>query len=109
MQPGNGDTGILTLASASTFLTKWLIPRLPDFRKTAPNVTLSFSQHLGAFENMPTGGVAVAILYGHGGWSGVVSDYIAGKELVLIASPGLVNAEGLITAAKVSKSTLLNH
>ena len=108
MQSGNGDTGILTLASVPTFLTKWLIPRLPDFRKTAPSVTLSFSQHLGAFENMPTG-VDVAIRYGHGEWPGVVSDYIAGKEFVLIASPGLVNAEGLITAAQVSKSTLLHH
>ena len=108
MQSGNGDTGILTLASVPTFLTKWLIPRLPDFRKTAPSVTLSFSQHLGAFENMPPG-VDVAIRYGHGEWRGVVSDYIAGKEFVLIASPGLVGAEKLTTTLQISKSTLLHH
>ena len=64
MQSGDGDTGILTLASVPTFLTKWLIPRLPDFRRAAPSVTLSFSQHLGAFEHMPTS-VDVAIRYGH--------------------------------------------
>ena len=108
MQSGNGDTGILTLASVPTFLTKWLIPRLPDFRKTAPSVTLSFNQHLGAFEDMPPG-VDVAIRYGHGGWPGVVSDYIAGKEFVLIASPGLVGAENLTTIQQASKSTLLHH
>ena len=65
MQSGDGDTGILTLASVPTFLTKWLIPRLPDFRKTAPSVTLSFSQHLGTFEDMPSG-VDIAIRFGHG-------------------------------------------
>ena len=108
MQSGDGNNGILTLASVPTFLTKWLIPRLPDFRKTAPSVTLSFSQHLDAFEDMPTG-VGAAIRYGHGEWPGVISDYIAGKEFVLIASPGLVNVEDLATSAQVSKSTLLHH
>lgn len=108
MQSGDGDTGILTLASVPTFLTKWLIPRLPDFRKSSPSVTLSFSQHLGAFEDMPSG-VDVAIRYGHGEWPGVVSDYIAGKEFVLIASPALVLADGLNAAQQISKSTLLHH
>lgn len=108
MQSGDGDTGILTLASVPTFLTKWLIPRLPNFRKTAPNVTLSFSQHLGAFEEMPSG-VDVAIRYGHGEWPGVVSNYIAGKEFVLIAAPSLISAEGLTSASNVSTSTLLHH
>lgn len=108
MQSGDGDTGILTLASVPTFLTKWLIPRLPDFRKTAPSVTLSFSQHLGAFEEMPAG-VDIAIRYGHGEWPGVVSDYIAGKEFVLIAAPGFVSAEGLESPGDIIKSTMLHH
>jgi LysR family transcriptional regulator, glycine cleavage system transcriptional activator len=108
MQSGDGDTGILTLASVPTFLTKWLIPRLPDFRKTAPSVTLSFSQHLGAFEDMPSG-VDVAIRYGHGEWPGVVSDYIAGREFVLIASPSLVATEQLKSPPDILHSTLLHH
>ena len=108
MQSGNGDAGMLTLASVPTFLTTWLIPRLPDFRKSSPSVTLSFSQHLGAFEEMPAS-VDVAIRYGHGEWPGVVSEYIAGKEFVLIAAPGLVQAEGLNTALQVRESTLLHH
>ena len=108
MQSGDGDTGILTLASVPTFLTKWLIPRLPDFRKTAPRVTLSFSQHLGTFEDMPSG-VDIAIRFGHGQWPGVVSDYIAGKEFVLIASPSLVTADQLGEPIDILQSTLLHH
>jgi LysR family glycine cleavage system transcriptional activator len=108
MQSGNSNAGILTLASVPTFLTKWLIPRLPDFRKTSPSVTLSFSQHLSAFEEMPSG-VDVAIRYGQGEWPGVVSDYIAGKEFVLIASPILVASECLRAPPDVLHSTLLHH
>ena len=108
LQSGDGDTGILTLASVPTFLTKWLIPRLPDFRKTAPGVTLSFSQHLGALEEMPSG-VDVAIRYGHGQWPGMVSDYIAGNEFVLIAAPGLVATARLRSPPDILTSTLLHH
>lgn len=108
MQSSDGNTGILTLASVPTFLTKWLIPRLPNFRKAAPSVTLSFSQHLGTFEEMPAG-VDIAIRYGHGEWPGVVSDYIAGKEFVLIASPRLATTGRLGCPADVPSSTLLHH
>ena len=108
LQSGDGNTGVLTLASVPTFLTKWLIPRLPDFRKCSPSVTLSFSQHLGPLEEMPSG-VDLAIRYGRGEWPGVVSDYIAGKEFVLIASPGLVSARHLSAVGGVADNTLLHH
>ena len=42
----HGDAGMITLASVPTFLTRWLIPRLPEFRRRHPQVTLSFSRHL---------------------------------------------------------------
>jgi len=33
------DSGVLSLACVPTFLTKWLIPRLPDFRRAHPSIT----------------------------------------------------------------------
>ncbi len=108
MQSGDGGAGILTLASVPTFLTKWLIPRLPDFRKKSPSVTLSFTQHLGPNEEMPSG-VDAAIRYGHGEWPGVVSDYLAGKEFVLIAAPGLMASGRLGEPGNVPEHTLLHH
>jgi LysR family transcriptional regulator, glycine cleavage system transcriptional activator len=80
--------GVLTLASVPTFLTKWLIPRLPSFSQQNPGVILSFSQHLAAHEDMPDS-VDAAIRYGHGQWPGLVCDYIAGREFVLVAAPSL--------------------
>ena len=49
----HGDAGMITLASVPTFLTRWLIPRLPEFRRRHPQVTLSFSRHLASAEDMP--------------------------------------------------------
>ena len=84
----HGDAGMITLASVPTFLTRWLIPRLPEFRRRHPQVTLSFSRHLASAEDMPAQ-VDAAIRYGSGNWQGVVTEYIAGREFVLIASDGL--------------------
>ena len=47
---------MITLASVPTFLTRWLIPRLPEFRRRHPQVTLSFSRHLAPAEDMPARG-----------------------------------------------------
>ena len=106
----SGDTGagILTLASVPTFLTKWLIPRLPDFRRRWPGITLSFSQHLVAGENIPPG-VDAAIRYGSGEWPGVASDYIAGREFVLIAAPSLMGSQRLRKAGEIAAHTVLHH
>ena len=60
--------GVLTLASVPTFLTKWLIPRLSDFRHRYPDVTFSFRQHLGQSEAFPYD-IDAAIRYGAGNWS----------------------------------------
>jgi LysR family transcriptional regulator, glycine cleavage system transcriptional activator len=102
-------SGVLTLASVPTFLTKWLIPRLPSFSQQYPGVILSFSQHLAAHEDMPDH-VDVAIRYGHGQWRGLVCDYIAGREFVLVASPDLL-AQGspALAAQAIPSQTLLHH
>lgn len=103
------DAGLLTLASTPTFLTKWLIPRLPDFRQQHPGITLSFSQHLGPNENIPAG-VDAAIRYGSGDWQGVVAEYIAGKEFVVIWSPDLLpGGEAIKSPADIAGKTLLHH
>lgn len=100
--------GVLTLASAPTFLTKWLIPRLPEFRRLHPAITLSFSQHLGAFDTMPAG-VDAAIRYGSGAWPGMTADYIAGKAFVVVASPTLFCGALHFKASDLGNFTLLQH
>lgn len=105
----HGDAGMITLASVPTFLTRWLIPRLPEFRRRHPQVTLSFSRHLAPAEDMPAR-VDAAIRYGSGNWQGVVTEYIAGREFVLIASDGLAGGrKGLRRPEALPDRTLLHH
>lgn len=105
---GSG-VGVLTLASAPTFLTKWLIPRLSDFRRHYPDVTFSFRQHLGLNETQPSD-VDAAIRYGAGKWPDVTADYIAGCEFVCIYTPELVKHDRLITSpGELSTHPLLHH
>ena len=101
-------SGVLTLASVPTFLTKWLIPRLPDFRRKHPGITLSFSQHLRPTEEIPPG-VDAAIRYGSGHWGAMAAEYIAGREFVAICAPAYAAAHDLCSAEQVLKSTLLHH
>jgi DNA-binding transcriptional LysR family regulator len=101
--------GILTLASAPTFLTKWLIPHLSDFRRQHPGVTFSFNQHLGLNEALAFD-VDAAIRYGSGNWLGVVSDYIAGREFVCIYSPELLkNGKRIEAPGDLLDHALLHH
>lgn len=103
---GGGGSGVLALSSVPTFLTKWLIPRLADFRRIHPGVTFSFSQHLAENETHPPE-IDAAIRYGQGDWSGVVSDYIAGREFVCIVSPALARKRP--TPMEILSQTLLHH
>jgi LysR family transcriptional regulator, glycine cleavage system transcriptional activator len=108
MRSSDARSGLLTLASVPTFLTKWLIPRLPEFRRRAPGITLSFSQHLNGTEPIPQG-VDAAIRYGSGDWPGVVADYIGGREFVLICAPSLVSQARPRKPADMANCTLLHH
>jgi LysR family transcriptional regulator, glycine cleavage system transcriptional activator len=107
---GDAGAGLLTLASVPTFLTKWLIPRLPAFRKQSRHATLSFSRHLEPTDGIPAG-VDAAIRYGPDGWPGVVSDYIAGREFVLIVSPVLADGgqRRISQPSDTFGHTLLHH
>jgi LysR family glycine cleavage system transcriptional activator len=106
---GDAGAGLLTIASVPTFLTKWLIPRLPAFSQSSRQVTLSFSRHLEPTDGLPAG-VDAAIRYGTDGWPGIVSEYIAGREFVLIAARSLVEDRHRITRpADLRGHTLLHH
>ena len=105
---GSGS-GVLTLASVPTFLTKWLIPRLSDFRQHYPGVTFSFCRHLDRGETQPHD-IDASIRYGSGDWPNVVADYIAGREFICVMAPGGCN--GALRSdpqALLTHATLLHH
>ena len=106
---GHDSGGVITLSCVPTFFTRWLIPRLPRFRELHPQITLSFSRHLAPLENMPFN-IDAAIRYIPQDYPGVVNEYLAGREFVVIACPPAVNQSAPIAQPQdVLAHTLLHH
>lgn len=104
---GDGG-GALHLSTLPTFGAKWLIPRLPDFQRRHPQITLHFVPFVHGYDfERPE--LDCAILFGDGHWPGARSHYLAGQDVALIA-PRAAQAEAIIrTPQDVACCTLLRH
>ena len=107
---GVSGVGVLTLACAPTFLTRWPIPRLPDFRAHCPGAMFSFRRHLDVADGQPPD-IDAAIRYGVGDWSNVTADYITGREFICICAPKFLQAGDAPRTPRelFARATLLHH
>ena len=104
------DAGATTLivASVPTFLARWLIPRLTDFRRHHPHIAFSFRQHVGPDDVFPAD-VDGVISHAPGRWPNVTCDYITGRDFVCIRAPELeLKGAPQLQAADMLKNTLLH-
>jgi LysR family glycine cleavage system transcriptional activator len=82
-----GGTRVLTVGVGPTFAIRWLIPRLAEFQKVAPDMEVRFA----------TGGVAApysddwtcGITLGSGDWPGLVSERLFAANLTPVCAPAL--------------------
>lgn len=106
-----GKGGSLNLACPTTFGVNWLIPRLPSFAEHAPQITLILRPYPHLVEHgawHPE--VDAAIRYGGGTWANSLSDYIMGKEMVVICSPKWMSGKDrLRSPAQLATRPLLQH
>lgn len=103
---GDGG-GELRLAAVPTFAAKWLIPRLPQFQREHPQITLHFVPHVREGD-LGRAELDCAILFGSGHWPGARAHYLAGRQLALIAPRE--GAEAAIgSAADVLARTRMRH
>ena len=98
---------VLTLACVPTFGAKWLIPRLPDFRRKHPDITVSFVPYAQSGDFIVGGSVDVAIRFGEGVWPHAIVDYLTGRELLAVAAPAI--AQKIRHAQDVAAWPLLHH
>jgi len=104
---------VLHLSVVPTLASVWLIPRLPDFSKRHPEIQLSFVPYR-RDEDFSGGKLHAAILSGipgdHPGWR---TDYIIGREVVVICHPDRLKARraaGLWqTPAELLNEPLIAH
>lgn len=101
--------GTLALASVPTFTTKCLIPLLGAFGLDHPGVTLNFRQHLAGNDPMPHD-VDAAIRFGEGSWPGVTSEYLSGREFIVVCAERVLKRQPRLRQARgLASATLLQH
>jgi LysR family glycine cleavage system transcriptional activator len=94
---------VLTVGVGPTFAIRWLIPRLVDFAKEAPDIDV----------RVTTGGIAVdfredwtcGIKLGDGKWPGLVAEPLFAADLLPVCAPGL--AARLATPADLDPRRLI--
>ena len=80
----------LRLSVPPTLATKWLIPRLPDFRRRHPEVAISFAPYRRDDPlDKPDIDGWIRVRTGSTPWhpAGIQSDYLVGREIVPICRP----------------------
>ncbi|PZW63689.1 DNA-binding transcriptional LysR family regulator [Pseudomonas sp. URMO17WK12:I1] len=82
----------LELAVVPTFATQWLLPRLKDFQRLHPEVTVHLTNRTRPFLFADTGFDA-AIYFGDGDWSGTEAHFLMHEHLTPVCSPTLLGGQ----------------
>lgn len=102
---GARGESVLAINALPTFAARWLVPRLPDFLSSHPEVRIDVSTRRDVFD-FGQAQCALAIHYGQPIWPGATCTYLCGEVVVPVAGGALRNrpladAEELAEAPKV--------
>ena len=103
----NPQGGTLTLAILPTFGTRWLAPRLPDFLRRNPGITLNLATRLTRFD-FAADQVDAAVHFGPADWMGAHHAYLMGESVVPACSPETYARYRFETAGDLLKAPLLH-
>lgn len=87
------DTSI-TLSLTTSLALKWLVPRLPAFRRLYPEIAVLLDTN-DAPADLHEQPVDCALRFGTGGWPGLHQTRLTDEELVAVAAPGLIGGRSL--------------
>ncbi len=102
------NDGPLTITSAPSFVSKWLIPRLGGFKQICPqvDVRIDTSDRLVDFERED---IDVGIRFGDGVYPELETIYLFSFDLIPVCSPKLLEqGEGLRRISDLKNHTLLH-
>jgi len=103
----NPRGGTLNLATLPTFGTRWLAPRLPNFLKQNPGVTINLATRLTYFD-LRAETLDAAIHFGLREWPGVEMALLRYEQIVPACSPELKRQYGFRMAGDLMKASLLS-
>lgn len=102
------STAILNVAVLPTFATRWLVPRLPEFMRLYPDITLNFATRLQPF-NFAAEPFDAAIHYGNPTWPSAESYHLMDEVMIAVCSPEYRRNQHLETPADLASATLLHQ
>lgn len=103
-----GRGGSIELAVVPTFGTRWLLPRLPDFAKRHPSITVNLSSRTRPFLFDDTN-LDAAIYAGDGHWPGTSREFLMPENLVPVCSPALIAPKKRLTPEQLAKLPLIQQ
>ena len=97
--------GKLNLAILPAFGMRWLMPRLPDFARRYPDITLNMGTELAPFA-FASHSYDAALHYGTGDWPGTDRLLLRHERMIPVCAPSMVS--GPVTAADVLRFPLMH-
>ena len=103
----NPASGSLDLAILPTFGMRWLVPRLAEFARLHPEVTINLSTRLKPF-NFASEPFDAAIHFGTADWPGTHAIRLKAEAVIAVYAPDLIAARPPRTAQDVLNLPLLH-
>lgn len=89
----------ISISTAPSFASKWLIPRLDKFQLMFPDVEVRMSADM-ALVDFAGSDIDLAIRYGPGGYEGLHCERLMSESVVVVASPRLLEGRQPIQSAQ---------
>ncbi|WPP44506.1 LysR family transcriptional regulator [Pseudomonas sp. AN-1] len=105
---GQQGSTSLELAVVPTFATQWLLPRLKDFQRLHPEVTVNLTNRTRPFLFADTEFDA-ALYFGDADWPGTAADFLMRENPVPVCSPELVAPHTSLDARAIAALPLLQQ
>jgi LysR family glycine cleavage system transcriptional activator len=101
------NSTVLNLVALPTFATRWLVPRLSDFQKENPAITVRVTtrQEPLDFDVAP---FDAAVFHEASQWPGTMSHFLMAADFIAVCSPKLNARRAIKTPADVAKFPLLH-
>ncbi len=99
--------GALNLAILPTFGMRWLVPRLGDFTRRHPEVTINLTTRLEPF-SFASEPFDAAIFFGNGDWAGTGALRLRSETVLPVCAPSLLPPGGVTEPADVMRLPLLH-
>lgn len=99
--------GNLSLAILPAFGMRWLMPRLPDFSRRHPEITINMATRLERF-SFATEPFDAAIHFGHADWPGTQSILLKYEKILPVCAPSLLAGSVIGTPADILSLPLLH-